>query len=70
MESQPQNPEFRINPESFHPWLPQMFVSYLGLYEFRLIKEKNIQMHEKRFCIENTHTYDNSFHHDLKKNDF
>ena len=21
MESQPQNPEFRINPENFHPWL-------------------------------------------------
>ena len=20
MESQPQNPEFRINPETFHPW--------------------------------------------------
>ena len=20
MESQPQNPEFRINPENFHPW--------------------------------------------------
>ena len=20
MESQPQNPEFRINPEKFHPW--------------------------------------------------
>ena len=22
MESQPQNPEFRINPENFHPCLP------------------------------------------------
>ena len=21
MESQPQNPEFRINPENFHPWM-------------------------------------------------
>ena len=21
MESQPQNPEFRNNPENFHPWL-------------------------------------------------
>ena len=21
MESQPQNPEFRINPENFHPWV-------------------------------------------------
>ena len=21
MESQPQDPEFRINPENFHPWL-------------------------------------------------
>ena len=24
MESQPQNPEFRINPENFHPWHQQM----------------------------------------------
>ena len=22
MESQPQNPEFRNNPENFHPWRP------------------------------------------------
>ena len=22
MESQPQNPEFRNNPENFHPWTP------------------------------------------------
>ena len=21
MESQPQNPEFRTNPENFHPWI-------------------------------------------------
>ena len=21
MESRPQNPEFRINPENFHPWI-------------------------------------------------
>ena len=23
MESQPQNPEFRINPENLHPWITQ-----------------------------------------------
>ena len=23
MESQPQNPEFRNNPENFHPWMAQ-----------------------------------------------
>ena len=26
MESQPQNPEFRINPENFHPWAEGMTV--------------------------------------------
>ena len=25
MESQPQNPEFRINPENFHPCCVQLF---------------------------------------------
>ena len=24
MESQPQNPEFRINPENFHPYISSM----------------------------------------------
>ena len=26
MESQPQNPEFRINPENFHPCIPELWV--------------------------------------------
>ena len=26
MESQPQNPEFRINPENFHPCIPELLV--------------------------------------------
>ena len=35
MESQPQNPEFRINPENFHPSIqkavvPYSFVSFQG----------------------------------------
>ena len=35
MESQPQNPEFRINPENFHPCIqktvvPYSFVSFRG----------------------------------------
>ena len=35
MESQPQNPEFRINPENFHPCIqktvvPYSFVSFHG----------------------------------------
>ena len=35
MESQPQNPEFRINPENFHPCIqktvvPYSFVSFQG----------------------------------------
>ena len=25
MESQPQNPEFRTNPENFHPWIKTYF---------------------------------------------
>ena len=28
MESQPQNPEFRINPENFHPW--EHLISHLS----------------------------------------
>ena len=30
MESQPQNPEFRINPEKFHPWLIGAMCAYRG----------------------------------------
>ena len=26
MESQPQNPEFRINPGNFHPWLKDIII--------------------------------------------
>ena len=29
MESQPQNPEFRNNPENFHPWDLQHMVEYI-----------------------------------------
>ena len=29
MESQPQNPEFRINSENFHPWSIQFFIQWL-----------------------------------------
>ena len=31
MESQPQNPEFRINPENLHPFL---YVFFFGQYIF------------------------------------
>ena len=27
MESQPQNPEFRINPENFHPWMSDLMLN-------------------------------------------
>ena len=30
MESQPQNPEFRINPENFHPSLYVISILYSG----------------------------------------
>ena len=29
MESQPQNPEFRNNPENFHPWISDLDLNYL-----------------------------------------
>ena len=29
MESQPQNAEFRINPESFHPWCQCVMIQFL-----------------------------------------
>ena len=36
MESQPQNPEFRINPENFHPCVclfgPALRIGYLSIY--------------------------------------
>ena len=30
MESQPQNPEFRNNPENFHPWYCKNFVGSIN----------------------------------------
>ena len=40
MESQPQNPEFRINPENFHPCIqktvvPYSFVSFVSFVSFQ-----------------------------------
>ena len=32
MESQPQNPEFRINPENFHPWYQKIVNTAQSLY--------------------------------------
>ena len=29
MESQPQNPEFRDNPENFHPWINDQNFSFV-----------------------------------------
>ena len=49
MESQPQNPEFRINPENFHPWIcsgiqltriVQLF-SYLSMETYMVGSQKN-----------------------------
>ena len=35
MESQPQNPEFRNNPENFHPWKSTHILAYLvATYSF------------------------------------
>ena len=41
MESQPQNPEFRINPENFHPW-------YNHLCNFRYTVKPVLSGHSKR----------------------
>ena len=30
MESQPQNPEFRINPENFHPWIRDYLFAFFS----------------------------------------
>ena len=43
MESKPQNPEFRINPENFHPCIDS--VNFFILWSFRLLgsrRKKNI----------------------------
>ena len=54
MESQPQNPKFRINPENFHTWI-------IHLLWFSLKNEKSLQL----FHLENR--LDNLFHKtDLK----
>ena len=37
MESQPQNPEFRINPENFHPWFNTKLMNLL-IYLSRYIQ--------------------------------
>ena len=34
MESQPQNPEFRSNPENFHPWIYNIHNIPLNLLHF------------------------------------
>ena len=44
MENQPQNPEFRINPENFHPCIwssTQDFATYHNSKEGKLISHKN-----------------------------
>ena len=33
LESQPQNPEFRINPENFHPCLSSLFIMHIADHE-------------------------------------
>ena len=37
MESQPQNPEFRINPENFHPCILKLPQLYSWSYEWTVI---------------------------------
>ena len=40
MESQPQNPEFRINPENFHPCRHLIFGLILPLHQY-FVYERN-----------------------------
>ena len=43
MESQPQNPEFRNNPENFHPWSSKAMLTYslIDWYIIKLLPSKN-----------------------------
>ena len=40
MESQPQNPEFRNNPENFHPWAYSKLSKISNTFLFRFFKNK------------------------------
>ena len=41
MESQPQNPEFRINPENFHPLDQPVHLSAQSYQHLCMLSEKN-----------------------------
>ena len=58
MESQPQNPEFRINPENFHPCIFVKFFfhslqpgKYFKIYGRLLIFFQNRKFSHKKFRI-------------------
>ena len=45
MESQPQNPEFRYNPENFHPCIVNTYVMQILLgYFFNCVKNYSLNM--------------------------
>ena len=42
MESQPQNPEFRNNPENFHPYFMHFFIDKYKIVSWHLVDNKKI----------------------------
>ena len=65
MESQPQNPEFRINPENFHPCVLRLLLPPYYLKQFITLPKKdtcpvgqvNGNLH---LPLSNLHTYNTS----------
>ena len=45
MESQPQNTEFRINPENFHPWImDESFQDYSWIQDFEADFQQKVSL--------------------------
>ena len=57
MESQPQNPEFRNNPDNFHPCKLFFACNKLGFYTFQIVNnnstDQTAQMHRLLFACNN-----------------
>ena len=55
MESQPQKPEFRNNPENFHPWIHAIRYMYDSNHLIIFIFRRSICSTRKSFHKENDH---------------
>ena len=47
MESQPQNPEFRINPENFHPCIVSLLLYHIS----RFLSISGMQKYREHTCF-------------------